>query len=297
MHHTNSPLKSILARRIEEEELMSARVADTSRAHHLNYPSTDQEMELRRYKMLLALKAKYSKLPTKMTEIPSPAFTALPTKKRALVETEDVLPEEPKKRLRSNSSSSHSATTKLPPGTVGLTAFEKNDVLSGRGGGTNTHPGNRFFRGLIDENREKYLRARKNDKPDISRSIVNEIRKRNGRFLKKDEDSGLWYEIGDDQAREKTSQALRQKAPDYRRQMEEHDRRVIQSAMAPTSPSLYYDSCNHSQTPLVSAIPQLPQHNPSILTQFLALKERQLKLQEQMLLVHEMKESLRMRRF
>ena len=70
---------------------------------------------------------------------------------------------------------------------------------------------------MINLNRRAYLKARKNDKPAISRSIVKAIRRAGGRFLKKDEKSGLYYEIGDDAAREKTSQALRQRAPEMRK--------------------------------------------------------------------------------
>ena len=61
------------------------------------------------------------------------------------------------------------------------------------------------------------MKARKNDKPAISRAIVRSVREKNGRFLKKDEKTGLWFEIGDDAAREKTSQALRQRAPEMRK--------------------------------------------------------------------------------
>lgn len=113
--------------------------------------------------------------------------------------------------------------TKVAPSSVGLSSYEANDVLSGRGGGTNQHEGNCHFRTLINKNREQYLRAKKNDKPFISLAIVDIVRRRNGRFLKKDEDAGLWYEIGDDAAREKTSQALRQRAPEYRKQLLEKD--------------------------------------------------------------------------
>lgn len=125
--------------------------------------------------------------------------------------------------------------SKVPPSKVGLVGYERNDVLSGRGGGTNQHEGNCFFRSLINKNRERYLRAKKNDKPFISLSIVNTIRQRNGRFLKKDEDSGLWYEIGDALAREKTSQALRQRAPEYRKQLFEQD--SMRSTQPPLEPS------------------------------------------------------------
>ena len=84
----------------------------------------------------------------------------------------------------------------------GQSFFGDNDVLSGRGGGTNVPPGNRNFRDLINHHRRAYLKARKNDKPAISRAIVRSIRKTNGKFLKKDDKSGLWFEIGDDAARE-----------------------------------------------------------------------------------------------
>mmetsp|Transcript_15097 Transcript_15097/g.19136 ORF Transcript_15097/g.19136 Transcript_15097/m.19136 type:complete len:367 (+) Transcript_15097:101-1201(+) len=142
-----------------------------------------------------------------------------------------------------------SNTEKVPPSTVGLSTYNSQDVLSGRGGGTNQHEGNCYFRSLINANREKYLRSKKNDKPFISRSIVNAIRRRNGRFLKKDEKTGpggttqgdgLWYEIGDAAAREKTSQALRQRAPEYRRQMYEQDCEAIrhQHQHQPVTPAL-----------------------------------------------------------
>lgn len=111
----------------------------------------------------------------------------------------------------------------VAPGTVGVTTINDNDVLSGRGGGTNLHPGNRQFRDLINLYRRDYLKARKNDKPAISRSIVNAIREKNGRFLKKVEKTGLWFEIGDDAAREKTSQALRQRAPEMRKLLLDHE--------------------------------------------------------------------------
>ncbi|KAL3822343.1 hypothetical protein ACHAXA_002658 [Cyclostephanos tholiformis] len=104
--------------------------------------------------------------------------------------------------------------------TEGIKFYTRDDVLCGRGGGTNVHPGNRRFRDLVNANRLAYLGARKNDKPDISRSIVRTIRESNGRFLRRDGKRGyLWFEIGDDGAREKTSQALRQRAPEMKKML------------------------------------------------------------------------------
>lgn len=129
------------------------------------------------------------------------------------------------KEQPNNVTSGFSATSNetIPPSIVGVTSFNDNDVLCGRGGGTNVHPGNKHFRTLIDQHRKIYLKARKNDKPAISRSIVRTIRNKNGRFLKKDSKTKLWYEIGDSMAREKTSQALRQRAPEMRKILFENE--------------------------------------------------------------------------
>lgn len=84
------------------------------------------------------------------------------------------------------------------------------DVLCGRGGGTNTQIGNRRFRSLVQEFQPIYLLCRRKEKPLIARTIVLIIRHRGGRFLKKDEVSGMLFEVGDEKAEAKTSQALRE---------------------------------------------------------------------------------------
>jgi hypothetical protein len=52
--------------------------------------------------------------------------------------------------------------------------------------------------------------ARRKEKPRLARTIVMIIRARGGRFLRKDEDSGMLFEVGDQKAEAKTSQALRE---------------------------------------------------------------------------------------
>jgi hypothetical protein len=91
-----------------------------------------------------------------------------------------------------------------------------NDVLCGRGGLTNNHPGNVFFRSLVRSKQESYLFASKRDKALVAHGIVDIIRNLNppGRFLKKKKEGDCWIEIGNKKAREKTSQALREKAPE-----------------------------------------------------------------------------------
>jgi len=61
--------------------------------------------------------------------------------------------------------------------------------------------------------RPDYVRAPKIQKPSVARVIVRAIRNGDppGRFLRKDEKTGKWIDIGDKKAAEKTSQALREK--------------------------------------------------------------------------------------
>jgi len=98
-----------------------------------------------------------------------------------------------------------------------------NDVLCGRGGSINSHPGNERFRQLVEKRKRVYLTARfKREKRLIASSILSEIRvlKPPGRFLAKDTKTGNWYDIGDEKARDKTSQALRENAPSIRAEIE-----------------------------------------------------------------------------
>jgi len=85
-----------------------------------------------------------------------------------------------------------------------------NDVLCGRGGATNNHVGNKRFRKIVAEYQHEYLEARKKEKAVIARSIVARIKGDGGRFLKRDGGSGMWIQVTDKKATEKTSQALRE---------------------------------------------------------------------------------------
>jgi hypothetical protein len=93
--------------------------------------------------------------------------------------------------------------------------YNDKDVLSGRGGGTNLHSGNRYYRELIFNHRETYDEASKANKPNVSRKIVKMVRDSGGRFLRKD-GQGLYHDIGNTSAREKTSQALRHRTFEMR---------------------------------------------------------------------------------
>ncbi|KAL7451429.1 hypothetical protein ACHAWC_003267 [Mediolabrus comicus] len=125
----------------------------------------------------------------------------------------------------------------------------ENDILCGRGGGTNAHSGNIKFRKLVAAHKLRYLAASKSDKPNVARDVVKEWRSMDppGRFLakmdmkqmilanlitvedvkneqlqlqqqggdakskSKKETKVYWYDVGDKKAREKASQCLRER--------------------------------------------------------------------------------------
>lgn len=107
--------------------------------------------------------------------------------------------------------------------------ISQNDVLCGRGGLTNHHPGNGFFRRLVRRKQEAYLLAPNMEKAGIAKEIVGIVRSLDppGRFLKKDlKNSGVWVDIGYRKARENTSQALREGAPELREERQTVDLQV-----------------------------------------------------------------------
>jgi hypothetical protein len=147
------------------------------------------------------------------------------------------------------------------------------DVLCGRGGSINSHVGNERFRLLVEKRKRVYLTARfKREKRLIASSIVAEIHELipKGRFLTRDSKSGSWRDIGDEKARDKTSQALRENAPSIRAEIEteineqraemqraEEDE-VARSTSAPPHPyynagwgyhSSYYGYSHHAPPP------------------------------------------------
>mmetsp|Transcript_29940 Transcript_29940/g.45376 ORF Transcript_29940/g.45376 Transcript_29940/m.45376 type:complete len:179 (-) Transcript_29940:123-659(-) len=107
------------------------------------------------------------------------------------------------------------------------------DVLLGRGGATNNHVGNRNFRNTVADHQQEYLKAKKKEKALISKRIVHTVRHQGGRFLRRNEKSDKWIDVGDKKAIEKTSQALREGLDVRARQIEKsstkHTARTLDS--------------------------------------------------------------------
>jgi hypothetical protein len=75
---------------------------------------------------------------------------------------------------------------------------------------------------MVEDRKMDYVTSKRLDKPLVALEIIRTWREQDppGRFLKVDEKTGLWTDVGDKKAREKTSQALREKAPLLRKQHE-----------------------------------------------------------------------------
>ena len=89
------------------------------------------------------------------------------------------------------------------------------DVICGRGKECYNHVGNRRFRVSIEMVLDKYTRAEtKTEKSLIVMTLVDKIRSNcgpsGGGFIRFDRKTNRWYEIGDEAAREKVGQTLRE---------------------------------------------------------------------------------------
>jgi hypothetical protein len=76
---------------------------------------------------------------------------------------------------------------------------------------------------MVEDRKLDYVNSKRLDKPLVALEIITAWRQQipKGRFLKLDESTELWNDVGDKKAREKTSQALREKAPLIRKQFEQ----------------------------------------------------------------------------
>ena len=115
-----------------------------------------------------------------------------------------------------------------------------NDVLSGRGGLTNHHPGNKRYRKWVELHKDKYRQGSMNDKTKIAKQIIQLVRNQSppGRFLKRDDKNKPWFELTEEKAERKTKQALREN-----KELEQDQTPSLglrRAAVDPTAPKLVY---------------------------------------------------------
>jgi hypothetical protein len=123
---------------------------------------------------------------------------------RAVQVSEPVEPQGDDKKKRKRA-----PRKKVVPATKQYVQPTNLDVLMGRGGRSNHHPGNQRYREEVENLREWYRALDdKDEKTDLSQCLILYVNKYGGRFLEHD-DQG-WYVIDDVVARRKASQALRE---------------------------------------------------------------------------------------
>jgi hypothetical protein len=168
------------------------------------------------------------------------------------------------------------------------------DVICGRGQPTQTHPGNFAFKAVIQQHEMSYLCARRSEKPKIAWSLLDEFRAQGIRFVKReklavvlgndqkhasrintndkgqpkvsrkattkesdddsDDEGWVWVDIGDSRAYAKITQALREEAPQLRRQLlvstqTMRSSKAIQNGQKSTPKSRTKDSLEQQQQP------------------------------------------------
>jgi hypothetical protein len=84
------------------------------------------------------------------------------------------------------------------------------DVLFGRGGRSNHHPGNKNYRDKIMETQDYYRSRDKNEKTQVAQNLVDSVVKEGGRFLELCKVASRWYLVPNIVARRKVGQALRE---------------------------------------------------------------------------------------
>jgi hypothetical protein len=82
------------------------------------------------------------------------------------------------------------------------------DVICGKDSRAYLH--NKRFRSIVQSFREDYQNARRREeKTRIATTIASMVEQRGGRFIKLDEDLGVWYCLDAEKVHEKISHALR----------------------------------------------------------------------------------------
>lgn len=85
------------------------------------------------------------------------------------------------------------------------------DILCGRGGRSNHHPGNKRYRRIVGNIKFAYQQCpAKGLKTDLSRAIVGNCYSYGARFIKEDSTNGRYCVLTKAEARKKTAQALRE---------------------------------------------------------------------------------------
>jgi hypothetical protein len=141
------------------------------------------------------------------------------------------------------------APTEETPLPDGLVHLHDMDVVCGRGAPTLVHPGNQAYRNVIQKYAASYLCAKRSDKPVIATKVMETMKIRAVRFVRRERHhTGLgWIVLNDNKVYEKVCQSLREGAPELRRKMLASDSRKRAERLLPFTEPLH-DQENRSPT-------------------------------------------------
>jgi hypothetical protein len=151
----------------------------------------------------------------------------------------------------------------VPPGFDGkITTLNHNDVLCGKGSTISNHPGNIQLRTIAGGKKAEYRSSTiRMEKAYICAQLVADIRSLSppGRFLKNDRKHNCWIEIGDEIARKKVAQVLRESShrseennePGHYKQPTNFQQPVLHPIISPLhsiiSPTLFQNEAENFQ--------------------------------------------------
>jgi hypothetical protein len=163
-------------------------------------------------------------------------------------------PNNPASRDRTTRSSGADANAiALPPWFV---PTEK-DVVCGWARQNHKHPGNYRFRKLVEHSAPLYAAAKtKLGKSQVIAAVVEKVRRDSigGGFVKKDFQSGRWYEIGDDKARDKVGHAIRRVLDEKKRPGRTSQNRKAKAASKAKQNDNLEDSLDAEKVPNLASI-------------------------------------------
>jgi len=129
----------------------------------------------------------------------------------------------------------------------GILTPSQNDVLSGKGKGMQNHHGNRTYRAIIAKWKPKYVQLGKTkDKVDVAYKVLNELKtlKPPAKFLTKLEDSDRWYPQDEAAVISKIKQALRENAPNVRKELHNEEKKNLHTKSTPDKERKHFSKSN-----------------------------------------------------
>ena len=100
-------------------------------------------------------------------------------------------------------------TSPLPKNAVDIPS--RVDVILGRGTPFNCHPGNKRLHEMVAEHYDEYDREMRVGKTKLAEKIVAMVHSYGGKFLKLEDDCGMWVEVSTLDARNKVAHGFRRK--------------------------------------------------------------------------------------